>query len=276
MQENETMGDTSQAQDKPEPSTMQTTQQTGPVPNSNKIPPTPSEPSTGSPKKNKTLYSILAVILIVLIALAAISLNNAPQPKTTNANKTTTNTTTTNITVQTTIPTQAPQPPPKPQNSYTLLSGIPLAPSMSDYYTYTSNITAVDQYGLPFTKNLISSKTLPSNYTLKIPRAYANVTSPIMVFISTTIYPNQIQAQSDYKFLLKNITNISIARVVGPVNNSEIYYAKSFNLTLIGAALTSGNTVSVMLTWGNPATFINSSYVSAMVLKEYSIINGKN
>ena len=266
MQENEIPGDTSQTQNKSQPSTTQTTQQSDPAPSTPS--PSPSEPATVTLKKNRTpLYSLLAVILIVIIAFAAITLSNAPQPKNINTNKTTTT-----ITVKTTIPVQSS----KIQNSYTLLSGIPLAPNMSDYYTYTSNTTAIDQYGLSFTKDLISSKTLPSNYTLKIPKAYANITSPIMAFISTTIYSNQTQAQSNYKFLLKNITDISTTQVIGPINNSEIYYAKMFNLSLIGAVLTYGNTVSVMLTWGNPVTFSNSSYVSGMALKEYSIISGKN
>lgn len=214
--------------------------------------------------KSKMLYIALIAIVAVLIA-AAVALNNTPKTPTVTTNTITNNASQTSISATTTLP----------QNSYVLLSGIPLVQNMSDYYTFTTNATSINQYGLPFTKSFISALSLPSNYTLKIPQAYANVSSPIMVFISATTYPNTTLAESDYADLLKNITGMSTMRTSGPVNNSVIYHANLFGLSLIGVALRHGNTVSDIVTWGNPKTFTNSSYVSNMAIRQYAIISNK-
>ena len=261
MQENEVTGDTGQISSEPQ-QPAQPSQQTEPLqpPTS----PTPQEPATEPLKKNNKLYLAAGVILVVLIAVVAIALNSNTPLKNITVNQTTASPPLTSVSTQ--AATQ--------QNSSVLLSGIPLAPNMLDYYTYSSNMTEMDQYGLPFTKDMISATTLPSNYTLQIPLAYSNVSSPIMVFISTTTYPNRSQAKSDYVSLLKNISEISTSQTTGPVNNSIIYHANMYGLSLIGSAITYGNTISVMLTWG-VNTFNNSSYVSNMALKQYSIISNK-
>lgn len=256
MPENETIiGDVAQTQGNPQPapSSTQGNPQSGPAPSTvQSKSPEPSKPL----KKNQTSYLFLAIILIALIVAAAVSLNN-------NASKnTTTKQTTTNISIQTTAP----------QNSILLLSAIPLASNMFDYYTYTSNTITIDQYGLPFTQNLISSSTLPSNYTLKIPQSYANVTSPIMVFINISSYPNASSAQSHYRNISKSIANITISNSHS-INNSAIYSTNVYGLSLIGEIFQYQNYIVIAITWGNPKTFINSSYVSNIAEKQYSILN---
>ncbi len=259
MNENETtIGNTAQMQSEPQraPLQAQAGQQSGSTPPP--IQPKQSEPSKPL-NKNRTLYSLLAVILIVVIIVASISLNNNTKSK-----NITTNQTTTNTLVQTTVP----------QNSYQLLSSIPLESSMSDYYNYTSNTTTIDQYGLPFTKDLILSDTLPSNYTLKVPQTYANITSPMMVFINISSYPNVSSAQANYRAIAKNIANITISNI-NSINNSAVYSTNVYGLSLIGAIFQYQKYIMITITWGNPKIFINSSYASNIAEKQYSILNSK-
>ncbi len=268
MQENEITGNTDQSTINQQQESTQSSS------------PTTSKPETAgssqlTEKKSKTpLYAAVVVIVIVLLAAAALTLNKSPLKPTTMSS--TAATTISQTTTGNTIPTSISPTTIVFQNPYVLLSGIPLASNMADYYTYESNATelnstTINQYGLPFTKNLIMSPYLPSNYTLKIPQAYSNVSSPIMVFISTTTYSNSSLAQYDYAGLLKNITTIPTIRA-GPINDSVLYFTHQLGLSLIGVAFRYKSTVSVILTWGNPKTFTNSSYVSDMALKQYAII----
>ncbi len=250
MDENETtINNTAQMQSEPQQAPTPT--QTNPQPESTLPPTPPKQPETSKLlNKNKIIYSLLAVIIIALIIVAATSFNNNVKPK-----NTTTSQTVANITVQTTTP----------QNPYQLLSGIPLGPDMSDYYNYTSNTTTIDQYGLPFTKDLILSSALPSNYTLKVPQTYANITSPMMVFINISSYPNVSSAQSNYR----SIANIN------SINNSAVYSTNTYGLSLIGAVFQYQKYIMTTITWGNPKIFINSSYASNIAEKQYSILNSK-
>ena len=256
MQENETTIDNAtQMQSEPHRASLSTqmNQQSGSTP-----PPAQPEPSEPSkfPNKKIAIYSLLAVILIAVIIVAAMSFNNNVKTKNTTSQPTT------NIAVQTTTL----------QNSYQLLSSIPLESSMSDYYNYTSNTTTIDQYGLPFTKDLISSSTLPPNYTLKIPQTYANITSPIMVFINISSYPNVSSAQLQYKAISRIIANITLSHI-NSINNSAIYSTNMYGLSLIGAIFQYQKYIMIVITWGNPKIFINSSYASNIAEKQYSILN---
>lgn len=259
MDENETTIDNT-AQMQSEPQQAPTPTQTNPQPESTLPPTPPKQPETSKLlNKNKIIYSLLAVIIIALIIVAATSFNNNVKPK-----NTTTSQTIANITVQTTTP----------QNSSPSLSSIPLESNMSDYYNYTSNVTTIDQYGLPFTKDLILSSALPSNYTLKVPQTYANITSPIMVFINISSYPNVSSAQSNYRAIAKSIANITISNI-NSINNSAVYSTNTYGLSLIGAVFQYQKYIMTTITWGNPKIFINSSYASNIAEKQYSILNSK-
>lgn len=255
MQDNEIPNEIGQASSQPQqfPPPMPNSQTQTPITSQNP-PESPTKPIPELPKKNNKLYLILGIMLVALIVIFVVI----------SGNQTKNNQSQTSILVRTV-----------PQNLSALLSVIPLSSNMSDYYIYTSNTSTVNQYGLPFTRNLIESSTLPSNYTLEIPPKDANISSPIMVFITTMIYPNQTEARANYSHILNNITSFSKTYTEGPVNNSILYHANIFGLSLIGVALTYENTTSILLTWGNPNTFNDSSYVSNMAIKQYSIIRNK-
>ncbi|MHB1830293.1 MAG: hypothetical protein ACYCO0_02775 [Candidatus Micrarchaeaceae archaeon] len=204
-------------------------------------------------KRNTKMYIAAIVVIVIVIAFAYVGISN---------NKDAYNATAIPVSLLNTM-----------SGRNVVLSGIPLAINMSSYYFHLSNGSSIQHYySLPFSSGRIIATSFPSsNFTASVPKAYSNISSPIMVFVHVLSYPNITSAESNYR-IFSGINKNGTTSHSGMINNSIVYSTTEYGLSLIGIMFQYKNYISITTTWGNPKIFTNSSYASNIAVRQYSII----